>query len=189
MAVMKSIYNVYEGDDLIITGTEAEIKDRLGLEGQYRLPVYIFHKAKLCGKYRVEYAQVGKNERDYDVYKDDQFLFRGNRNTIMERLGITFQGSPSTYASSNSKLQGYTIRFTDDMEHQMKPKKYKEKLNYFVKHLTEYGNTVSLKDPSPWLEELKDMGLEVNVKERKDKHEGHGREKVDDVFYILELKK
>ena len=190
MPIKPSTFNLYEGNTLVMTGTEPEIKKQLGLDGQYKLPVYIYKKANLCGKYRVEYNYCSKHQRDYDIYKDGVFLFRGTRNDIMEKLKIQFRGSPSSYASTNSKLHGYTIKFADDMEHnEMKPNKHEEKLNYFVKHLTDYGNTVSLKNPKPWLKELKEMGLEVIVRKRFDKHEGHGKDKVDDVFYILELKK
>lgn len=192
MVIEKTIFNVFDGDTLFMTGTEEEVKKRLGIKVK-KLAQYVSKGIMIKKRYRLDYKQRAVTGRQYEVWKDNVYLFTADRNGIMDRLGIFFTGSPSSYAFSNSKLQGYTIKIPgNDMEktadNKTKTRKYKNHLNYLVKHLTEYGNTVSVKDPEPWLEELKQMGLECNVRKRKDKHEGMGRTKAKDIFYILELK-
>ena len=194
MVIEKTIFNVFDGDTLFMTGTEEEVKARLGIKVK-KLAQYVSKGIMIKKRYRLDYKQRAVTGRQYEVWKDDEYLFTADRNGIMDRLGIFFTGSPSSYAFSNSKLQGYTIKIPgedmDDRTTTPKPrtKRYQNHLEYLVKHLTEYGNTVSKRDPEPWLEELKQMGLECNVKKRKDKYEGKGRTKVKDIFYILELKK
>ena len=191
MVIEKTIFNVFDGDTLLMTGTEEEVKKRLGIKVK-KLAQYVSKGIMINKRYRLDYKQRAVTGRQYEVWKDNVYLFTADRNGIMDRLGIFFTGSPSSYAFSNSKLQGYTIKIPgNDMEktadNKTKTRKYKNHLNYLVKHLTEYGNTVSRRDPEPWMEQLKSMGLDCIVKKRTDKHDGVGRAKRE-TYYILELK-
>lgn len=116
------------------------------------------------------------------IYEGDKLIFEGTRKEVAERFSIK-ESTTYVYTRKGNLLLGkYEVR-----KNGVKPKKYdgvwgegKNRLKKVVKeeemtpfqylkvHLEKYGNTGTRRDPSPYLEDLKKIGLNVKVEKRPD---------------------
>ena len=153
-----STFNIYEDDRLIFTGTEPEIKNRFGLKDSRRLSWYANTKGKLNRRYRVEYDKKVPVAYRFNFYKDGVLIYTGTNQEFKRRFQLNFKGSASSYAYTHSKIMDmYEVEVVGDERNDFVKKD--AMLEKLTKRLTEYGNTYSKKNPKPYIEKLKERGL------------------------------
>lgn len=171
-----STYNIIQDGHIIFTGTGGEVQKQFGLSPCTRISEYVLYARKLNKIYDVEFAEKGDLRVEYDFYENGEWVFRGTNKEFKDRFNVQFTGSVASYARSNSLILGRFRAYHATEGQQDK------KLNYLAYHLEKYGNTVSKKDPSEYLDKLKDLGLLCTI--RKCMSRDAKRRK--DVYYIIE---
>ena len=171
-----TIYNIIDEGRIIFTGTEREVQGRFHLSPNTRLSYHISYGGKIKGKYDIEVQYKPSQRVEYDFYENGEWVFRGTNKEFKDHFNVQFTGSVASYARSNSLILG---RFRAYHANEGQNDK---KLDYFAYHLEKYGNTVSKKDPSEYLDKLRDLGLLCTIRKCKSR-DGRRRK---DVFYVLE---
>lgn len=122
-------YNVYDGDAIIFSGSQVDIKKRFNLKGHMPISTYAKKNIKILKKYRVEWngyiddiPHISKKEKEHN--EDMKFLlfhlkFYGN---------TELQRDPSKYVDE-LKSYGYNVRI---IEH---PKCGKERKWWYVERI------------------------------------------------------
>lgn len=171
-----STYNVIYDGHIIFTGTEREVQRWCGMSECTRLSYYITCGSKLCRKYDLEYAERPEPRVLYDFYENGQWIFQGTNAEFKRRFCPDLKGSVSSYVAYNATICG---RFK---AYPVKNDKADPKLKYLVEHLTKYGNTVSKKDPTQYIEQLKEQDINCTIR----KCVGRDAKRRKDVYYIIE---
>ena len=181
----KSIYRLYKGNEVIMEGTDREIKERLHINVRLPLSQYAKHGYRLLWEYKVEFAFKADNAYVYDFYEDGELAFTGTQREFQERYHVQLTGTVSSYVKSNALIKG---RFKAKRHGVMETEKPKEKrdpvFDRILEHIKVYGNTISIKEPSRYIEKLKEKGYECRYRKVKSKN-GIGRK--DEPFYVVEV--
>lgn len=119
-------------------------------------------------------------KRICDVIEDGQVVFRGTYVEIADFLGTT-KKAVRTGANYKRKFKskywvvysGWRIEEIKKKEvvkkpEVRKPTKFEAKLDYMIRHLNEYGNTVTNTNPEPYLQELVNRGYLVGFRKVRD---------------------
>lgn len=125
----------------------------------------------------------------YDVYDGDNVIFSGSAVEIKKRFGLYKEISIKNYCKNGIRLfRKYTIKQNGFIEAKDEPvenritRQQYEDMNYLLFHLRFYGNTTFNKDPSRYVEMLKNFNINVRIIE----HPKQGREKA--WWYIERIK-
>ena len=130
----------------------------------------------------------------YECYENGKLIGKGTSDEIAELIGCN-RSTVNAYAIAEKPVYDkYTFKKVDtvlvsiEYERKEKPKQeYNDNtLDYLVRHLRKYGNTVMPNriKPDKYLEVLKEMDLECIVRKIPDVSEGKKR----GFYYILEVK-
>lgn len=122
----------------------------------------------------------------YGVYDNGVLIYSGTSSQIAKEYKLK-QSSMYTYTHSNAKLKSmYDVRVLNEIYEEKPKNRYEKTLDYLVRHLLEYGNTVINKHPEIYINDLKKMGIKVKVR----KVVSYGDDylvKRKDTYYILEV--
>lgn len=102
----------------------------------------------------------------YEVYDGETKVFEGDREAVLNKFELNPKGSLSSFINRGILLKKkYKVVKTDrNLDYISNQEVISEsKLDYLVEHLSRYGNTVMLQDPTPYLKDLKKLGFDVNV--------------------------
>lgn len=131
-------------------------------------------------------------ENIYELYDDGKLIFKGNRESCAKQIGCQPQSLIHKYTHKGEKMLGrFTLKLVGQEKkvYELKRKnkvesvitKRQTTLEYLIKHLSKYGNTILNTNPEKYLKQLKKEGYDCLV--RKVKEDGHNR-----YFYVLEVK-
>lgn len=109
----------------------------------------------------------------YGVFDGDDLVYQGTRGEVTTKLDIS-EYSLYEYLKNKKKLKGkYTLKKLGKQLEIVKEKKIDviepqkiedEQYEYLSWHLKYYGNTSSSFDPKPYMEKLKQEGIECLIK-------------------------
>lgn len=178
-----NIYGLLNDDgELVAKGTVDELSEKIGVVKATIRSDYVYGR-KVLRKYNVTLLE--DNETDsvqtktykirkwiYTVKKDGVVVFKGDMNEFQK----FFHTSKRPYNISRGQYDEEFAEYEITREHpevtETKIKRHisknDDKLNYFIKHLnepykTQYGDyrTVSVENPSRYVEALKQHGIEI----------------------------
>ena len=130
----------------------------------------------------------------YGLYENDELVFKGTAREILDKYDIR-QDNLWVYVGRGIKLFGkYRINKLDDeqitppkKEHKKRLTKYEKDLDYLIRHLREYGNTLLNYKPNKYIEDLKAVGLDCTYRKAYERTGESGR--ILSHYYIIEVKK
>lgn len=107
---------------------------------------------------------------NYKLYKDGELVHEGVASEIHKFCGLN-KSFIKKYAENNLVYKGkYTFKINGKIEHCpqfLGGSKIMSDEEYLLFHLKKYGNTTFNKDPSPYVDYLKQNGLEIEWKNSK----------------------
>lgn len=175
----RSVYRIYEGDRFITEGTESEIKEYLHTTINQPLSQHSAHGYKLLRKYKVECIYHAERAYTYDFYEDGKLVFTGTQRELEERYNFRLKGSVASYEKGKSLIHDRWIA----KRHGGERVKVDKTFERILEHIKLYGNTISEKEPTEYIEKLKEKGYVCSYRKVMEKT-GVGRPKRP--FYVIE---
>lgn len=127
----------------------------------------------------------------YNLYDNGNLIFTGDKKQCAEIIGCQEKSLIHKYTHKDAKMFGrYTLKLagTENREYGKVRKKIEKietrkptTLEYLIKHISRYGNTILNEDPQKYLQPLKQEGYDCTI--RKVKEEGTKK-----YFYVIEVK-
>lgn len=136
-----SIYQIWDGNTLIMEGPGKTLDERLGLS---KGAVNAAYKGgtKLKGRYDVVKATGDEVYRLIDT--DGTIICEGQIGDLAKEYGVTTKYLYNKFYSNSLFKKRYKIE-------RAVVKTNRDTLGYLIRHLDEYGNTVMNDDPTPYL--------------------------------------
>lgn len=109
----------------------------------------------------------------YGIYEGDKLVFKGtstelkNEHKEFEKLCFSYYASGEYLMLSKYKVKvlgTQKIKRIINTKPMPKVNKHAKTLEYLIKHLSDYGNTVLCEDPKHYREELKEIGIEFTCR-------------------------
>lgn len=124
----------------------------------------------------------------YSIRLNGEEIFRGTAYACGQRFHV----SDNTIRSAQSKQKGIIKGKYQVVNLGVIDKRFNPNLDYFLRHLREYGNTVSKADPHKYIADIeKEMGEKIAVTKRYDRKDDSMVEKKQrgrkECYYILEV--
>ena len=112
-----------------------------------------------------------KKRNIYEIYEGDELVCKGGCDVVSKFLGIvprSLSASARHGTLVNKKYRIVVIR-QEPIGRTPKPKTEKDELDYLYRHLAEFGNTCSGKNPNEYIPKLEEMLNEkIGVTQRWD---------------------
>ena len=107
----------------------------------------------------------------YECYDEGKYIATGTRNELADIINVPRTFAIADHLNGFPYLGRYTFvkvgekAFYSEVHlKERRSQKHEDVLDYLYRHLKETGVTCLTKDPTPYLSELKEKGIEVKVR-------------------------